>query len=134
MAVELAELTRSGIQLTSAGRPVDLVFEDAMNHPDVLRLLQPLPSTSSALKRTSEPKNHDPRKLPKGKSKGKGMSIRMPEALRMGLPIPPMAILSVLTIISGSVLVKSARWMLLCRAHVWQLRQEQGQLMPGRHL
>ena len=72
-------LTRSEIQLTSAGRPVDLVFEDAMNHPDVLHLLQPLPSTSPALKRTSEPKNDDPRKLPKGKSKGKGKSIRMPQ-------------------------------------------------------
>ncbi|CAJ1458021.1 unnamed protein product [Effrenium voratum] len=80
--VKLAELTRSGIQLTSAGRPVDLVFEDAMNHPDVLHLLQPLPSTRTSEKRATEPKNDDPRKLPKAKSKGK--SIRMPQGLENG--------------------------------------------------
>ena len=122
---KLAELTRSGIQLTSAGRPVDLVFEDAMNHPDVLHVLQPLPSTRTSKKRATEPKSDDPRKLPKGKSKGKGKSIRMPQGLENGSP--PTAILSVLTIISGSVLMCPwvARvllsWMFLCRAHVWQL-------------
>ena len=84
--VKLAELTRSGIQLTSAGRPVDLVFEDAMNHPDVLHLLQPLPSTRTSEKRATEPKNDDPRKLFKGKSKGKGKSIRMPQGLENGSP------------------------------------------------
>ena len=74
--VKLAELTRSGIQLTSAGRPVNRVFEDAMNHPDVLHLLQPLPSAISAVKRA--PERVDPRQLPKGKAKGKGRSFRMP--------------------------------------------------------
>ena len=33
--LKLAELTRSGIQITAKGRPVDLVFEQAVNHPDV---------------------------------------------------------------------------------------------------
>ncbi|CAK9011251.1 unnamed protein product, partial [Durusdinium trenchii] len=45
--VKLAEATRSGIQLTAGGRPVELAFEAAMNHPDVLHLLQPMPVASS---------------------------------------------------------------------------------------
>ena len=48
LLVKLAELIRSGIRLTGAGRPVDRVEENAMNHPDVLHLLQPLPSAISA--------------------------------------------------------------------------------------
>ena len=37
--VKLAEMTRSGIQTTAAGRPLDLVWDKACDHPDVLHLL-----------------------------------------------------------------------------------------------
>ena len=46
--LKLAELTRSGIQITARGRPVDLVFEQAVNHPDVLHLLQPMPTAKGS--------------------------------------------------------------------------------------
>ena len=39
----LAEKTRSGVQITSAGRPLDAVFEGAWQSPEVLHLLQPMP-------------------------------------------------------------------------------------------
>ena len=52
--LKLAELTRSGIQITAKGRPVDLVFEQAVNHPDVLHLLQPMP-TAKGSSSTSAP-------------------------------------------------------------------------------
>ena len=41
--LKLAELTRSGIQITAKGRPVDLVFEQAANHPDVLHCFSQCP-------------------------------------------------------------------------------------------
>eukprot|EP00435_Cladocopium_sp_Y103_P041572 s3385_g11.t1 len=70
--VKLAELTRTGIQLTGTGRPLDLVFKKAMDHPDVLHLLQPLPVTAAAgVKRTrdggDEPGDHE--HLPIGRTK-----------------------------------------------------------------
>ena len=46
--LKLAELTRSGIQITAKGRPVDLIFEQAVNHPDVLHLLQPMPTAKGS--------------------------------------------------------------------------------------
>ena len=97
--VKLAELTRSGIQLTATGRPCDAVFKDAMHHPDVLHLLQPLPATSSAsTKRTGGTHDDMPSNKiarPKGKGKGKkaggkessgSISIRMPAGLEDGQP------------------------------------------------
>jgi len=45
--LKLAEFTGAGIQLTGLGSPVDSVFEKAMNHPDVLHLLQPMPALKS---------------------------------------------------------------------------------------
>lgn len=92
--VKLAEATRSGIQYTAAGRPVELAFKTAMNHPDVLHLLQPLPTTNGSVKRLAEPGDDLPRVRkagkgePKGKSKG-SVSIRMPQGLEKGTPGTP---------------------------------------------
>ena len=41
--LQLAELTREGIQVKHDGRPCDEIFLQATQHPDVLHLLQPLP-------------------------------------------------------------------------------------------
>ena len=41
---KLAELTRSGIQVDGAGRPLDAVFSAATEHPEAQLLIQPLPS------------------------------------------------------------------------------------------
>ena len=40
---ELSERTRSGIQATPSGRPMDAVFATRTNAPEVLAMLQPLP-------------------------------------------------------------------------------------------
>ena len=45
--VKLADMTCSGIQTTAAGRPLDLVWDQACERPDVLRLLQPLPAAAT---------------------------------------------------------------------------------------
>ncbi|CAE7550494.1 SLC24A2 [Symbiodinium sp. CCMP2592] len=42
----LAERTRSGIQATPSGRPLDIVFEDTWMAPEVLHILQPMPRPS----------------------------------------------------------------------------------------
>ena len=39
---ELSNETRHGVQMTVKGRPLDLVFENCMNKPEVMHLLQPL--------------------------------------------------------------------------------------------
>ena len=91
--VKLAEATRSGIQLTAGGRPVELAFEAAMNHPDVLHLLQPMPVASSVTpKRDPDlPQDESKRRRtehPGGaKGKGKGsLKVRMPQGLEKGTP------------------------------------------------
>ena len=48
--VVLGERTRSGIKVSSSGRPCDNVFTDVMNCPEVQHLLQPLPQSSSTSK------------------------------------------------------------------------------------
>ena len=96
--VKIAELTRDGVQLRATGRPIDLIFEQATEHPDVLHLLQPLP-TGPAFQRTDrgDHKGNDnrfapyrfdtPRKGKKGNGKGGGSSrVRMPAALEGGVP------------------------------------------------
>ena len=45
--VKIAELARDGVQIKANGRPIDLIFDRATEHPDVLHLLQPLPSPPS---------------------------------------------------------------------------------------
>ena len=65
--LKLAELTRDGIQLRADGRPCDKIFITAMQHPDVLHLLQPLP-----VSRTPKPVVEDPRGGPYYKGGGKG--------------------------------------------------------------
>ena len=74
---ELCDSTRSGVQVTATGRPLDACFENCMNKAEVMHLLQPLPSksvdTSGAGKggivfERPSPYSEDPRK---GKGKGK---------------------------------------------------------------
>ncbi|CAE7383325.1 SLC24A2 [Symbiodinium sp. CCMP2592] len=44
----LGEATRSGIQLKAGGRPLDTIFEDTWQSPEVLHLLQPMPRAAGA--------------------------------------------------------------------------------------
>ena len=48
--VVLGERTRSGIKISSTGRPCDKVFTEVMNCPEVQHLLQPLPHSQVASK------------------------------------------------------------------------------------
>ena len=95
--LKLAELTRAGIQLTSKGRPLDLVFKEAMNHPDVLHLLQPMPIAKGSGSQPSQPAGgNQPSNRPgpytkpskgKGKNKSQGsLTIKMPQGLEGGVP------------------------------------------------
>lgn len=83
--VELNDRTRSGIQATTSGRPVELVFKDAMYDPEVLHHLQPLPLSSSSqpMRDTSKPARDQPYTSAKGKSrdKGKGKGKTMPQEM-----------------------------------------------------
>ena len=46
MSMELADQTRSGIQTTGTGRPVEAVFEAVINSTAVTCLMQPMPGAS----------------------------------------------------------------------------------------
>ena len=79
---KLAELTRAGIQVDGAGRPLDAVFPNATEHPEVQLLLQPLPAPPVAT--VLKPDRDSPyRRQPsgKGKTKGKGYNS-LPAQLR----------------------------------------------------
>ena len=79
---KLAELTRAGIQGDGAGRPLDAVFPNATEHPEVQLLLQPLPAPPVAT--VLKPDRDSPyRRQPsgKGKTKGKGYNS-LPAQLR----------------------------------------------------
>ena len=79
---KLAELTRAGIQVDGAGRPLDAVFPNATEHPEVQLLLQPLPAPPVAT--VHKPDRDSPyRRQPsgKGKTKGKGYNS-LPAQLR----------------------------------------------------
>ena len=91
--VKLAEQTRDGIQVNATGKPLDKVFETAMQHPDVLHILQPIPAPRAVRQEkieTRSPGPYDSGKglgKQKGKSKGKGSTtIRMPAGLEEGVP------------------------------------------------
>ena len=93
--LKLAQGTRSGIQTTSAGRPLDAIFKATTEHPDVLHLLQPLPSGGTKRPGESsldkpEPKTPKPKTKGKGKSKGQqgsgSLTIKMPSGLEGGAP------------------------------------------------
>ena len=81
--VKVAEATRGGVQLQAAGRPMDNVWENLCNHPDVAHLLQPLPGSASS---KPEPiyRPHPYGGGGKGKTKGgKGKGLNsLPQALR----------------------------------------------------
>ena len=75
---KLAELTRAGIQVDGAGRPLDAVFPNATEHPEVQLLLQPLPAPPVATDRDSPY-----RRQPSGKGKTKGTGYNsLPAQLR----------------------------------------------------
>ena len=80
--IELADRTRSGIQATAAGKPIDDIIETVMYLNEVTCLLQPLPKlkeVSGVREHVSEPY------IQKGKGKGKGKkggtASRMPSDL-----------------------------------------------------
>jgi hypothetical protein len=88
--LKLAEFTGAGIQLTGLGSPVDSVFEKAMNHPDVLHLLQPMPALKSQSSQSSTPSQAAapiPRPGPYTRpSKGKGKTGKMQGSLTIKMP------------------------------------------------
>ena len=73
---ELCDATRSGVQVTAEGRPLDNCFMVCMNRSEVVHLLQPLPSKqtdgSVADKIFVERSSPYSYSLPGGKGKGKG--------------------------------------------------------------
>ena len=84
----LAEKTRSGIQATPSGRPVDEVFENTWMAPEVLHILQPMPRpTGQAAHPPKETRPLPPDHwVPSRKGKGKGKtkqraSVRLPAGL-----------------------------------------------------
>ena len=82
--VKLAESTRSGVQLQATGKPLDKVWEDCCNHPDVAHLLQPLPQPAAPKTDPNlrvHPYGGGKGKGKDGKSKGKGLNS-LPAALR----------------------------------------------------
>ena len=84
--LELADRSRDGVQAGPLGRPLDDVFEDVTNLPDVVHLMQPLPKGTGSGKVVDPPR---PRftpydRSPKGGRKGKGTgrgTPRMPREL-----------------------------------------------------
>ena len=87
MFMELADKTRSGIQTTGGGRPVEAVFEAVINSTVVTCLMQPMPGAPSKTQTVGgDRQDSDPNKWRpspykgKGKGKGKGKS-RMPAEL-----------------------------------------------------
>ena len=87
---ELCDETRAGVQATAAGRPLDLVFSQCRHKPEVLHLLQPLPTRPQS---TAPPKDDKfvwnrfqpySKSKGKGKDKGKGKGFRMPVQLVEG--------------------------------------------------
>ena len=82
--VRLAELTRSGIQAVATGRPLDAVWSQAVSDPDVLHLIQPMPTPPPSHKEhRSQPYGPTPRRL-KGEGKGKKGGV-LPLALKHGV-------------------------------------------------
>ena len=73
---ELCDATRSGVQATAEGRPIDKAFETCMNKPEVMHLLQPLPGKAVEIGKDKSPSSSSARPSPyprtdKGKGKGK---------------------------------------------------------------
>ncbi|CAE7280906.1 unnamed protein product [Symbiodinium sp. CCMP2456] len=90
----LAEKTRSGVQATPSGRPLDDVFEGTWMAPEVLHILQPMPrpAGNASQSKDTRPGPYTPPGVPsdnwvpsrKGKGKGKGKtraSSRLPAGL-----------------------------------------------------
>ena len=80
--IELADRTRSGVQATAAGRPIDDIIETVMYLNEVTCLLQPLPKlkeVASIREHASEP--YIRKGKGKGKSKKGGKASRMPSDL-----------------------------------------------------
>ena len=91
--LKLAEKTRNGIQVVAGSKPLDGVFDSAMQHPDVLHILQPIPAPRAVRQDRTENRATGPydsskgHGKQKGKSKGKGSTtIRMPAGLEEGVP------------------------------------------------
>ena len=89
----LAELTRSGIQVDGAGRPLDAVFLDATDHPEVQHLIQPLPApvvSTKADKSDRSDRDSPYRRQPgKGKQKGNGYNSLPAQLREHGVSVTP---------------------------------------------
>eukprot|EP00435_Cladocopium_sp_Y103_P069825 s1184_g34.t1 len=87
---EICDMTRSGIQTTTDGRPCEKVLKECMFDAEVLHCLQPLPQQSGSQPREQTQNRSQPYQSgsgkgksgssPKGKSKGKGGQT-MPQAM-----------------------------------------------------
>ncbi|CAE7034318.1 unnamed protein product [Symbiodinium sp. CCMP2592] len=82
--IKLAELTREGIQLQAKGRPCDLHFETARNHPDVAHLMQPLLAAVPRPDPTWTPRKGDGKNSKGGKGQKGGKGKRDTTAITVG--------------------------------------------------
>ncbi|CAE7361058.1 unnamed protein product [Symbiodinium sp. CCMP2592] len=84
--IKLAELTREGIQLQAKGRPCDLHFETARNHPDVAHLMQPLLAAVPRPDPTWTPRKGDGKNGKGGKGQKGGKGKRDTTAITAAMP------------------------------------------------
>ena len=76
MFLELSDLTRSGIQTDSAGRPVEKVFENVINSTVVTCLMQTMPGSIAKQPASGGDKVGIENKYRPGPYKGKGKGKR----------------------------------------------------------
>lgn len=92
--VVLGEKTRGGVELTATGRPCDNVFKDAMDSPEVLHLLQPMPPNTARNDEVEKVRSRSPDGgRPKGKGKGKNKPSKG-KGKRTWMPSVPHELLS----------------------------------------
>ena len=68
--LELADRTRDGVQSGAAGRPLDVVFEDTCNLPELMHLMQPLPIATGKVQPPPKPRFRPYDRPSKGGKKG----------------------------------------------------------------
>ncbi|CAE7303252.1 SLC24A2 [Symbiodinium sp. CCMP2592] len=84
--IKLAELTREGIQLQATGRPCDVHFETARNHPDVAHLMQPLLAAVPRPDPAWTPRKGDGKNSKGGKGHKGGKGKRDTTAITAAMP------------------------------------------------
>ena len=76
--LEMADRTRSGVQPTGCGRPMDSLMSEVMSLSEVTCFLQPVMQTATREKESQHPRDEPYPRRPKGKGKGKSSNARMP--------------------------------------------------------